>query len=179
MFANEDYRILAGIESHTTYGTFGVRVMIAASQMPSLEDDVIQSVGDKAVRGVFAELAAAAVAVNLDAKTRRTTERGKLLELFDEPIYVEEIPNGYCSDWCCRHLPWFIVTTRIGRFKIGWRKKVISIDWSDSLATKTANEVFPDENVTKDGRLIHAWSYDDGRRYIQSVIASVQTEDAS
>ena len=83
-----------------------------------------------------------------------------------ETIYVEEIPNGYCNRYCCKHLPWFVVTTKVGRITIGWRKRVINIDWEGSAITKKANELFPQEDVTKGDKLIHAWGYEKAKEYI-------------
>lgn len=67
-------------------------------------------------------------------------ERRQLLALFHEPIFVEELPNGYCGRYCCAHRPWFKVTTSVGRIIIGWRKRVISIDWSESTMSPTPGE---------------------------------------
>ena len=64
-------------------------------------------------------------------------------------IFVEEIPNGYCNEPCCSRLPWFIVTTPVGHIKIGWRKRVINIDWTNTLQKKNGHELFPNEDVTK------------------------------
>jgi hypothetical protein len=99
-------------------------------------------------------------------------QRAELVALFDNPDEVEEIPNGYCNQWCCRHLPWFVVTTPVGKIKLGWRKRVISIDWTSTLVEATAEELFPNEKVTKSLRLIHAWGIDDARRYIQTILTS-------
>lgn len=94
----------------------------------------------------------------------------KLLDIFDEIIFSEEIPNEYCSEWCCEHLSWFIVTTKIGRIKIGWRKRVIEICWEDSRNIKTAEELFPNEDVTKFNKSIHAWSIEKAKEYIDKII---------
>ena len=99
-------------------------------------------------------------------------ENKKLLESFQGAIFVEEIPNGYCSDWCCRHLPWFVVTTNIGRFKIGWRKRVIEIDWSETVGTKSGEELFSKESVTVGEKYIHAWNMEDARSYIVEILRS-------
>ena len=99
--------------------------------------------------------------------------RAKLLELFDgHSIFVEEIPNGYCSEWCCKHLPWFVVTTKLGRITIGWRKRVISIEWKDSMIKKTAQELFEKEDVTKWDTGIHAWGYDKAKEYIKILLSN-------
>jgi hypothetical protein len=66
-----------------------------------------------------------------------------------------------------------VVTTNIGRVKIGWRKRVINIDWSDTVVKKKAEELFPEENVTKGGYdnhfYIHAWSYEDAKKYLDRI----------
>jgi len=71
---------------------------------------------------------------------------------------------------CCRHIPWFEVTTRVGVFIIGWRKSVISIDWEGTVGTKNAEELFPTEDVTKNGKSIHAWSYAKAKEYVTTII---------
>jgi len=40
-----------------------------------------------------------------------------------------KLPNGYCGDTCCLHRPWALAETKYGLIKIGWRKRVISIEW--------------------------------------------------
>jgi hypothetical protein len=165
-----EYRLLTSTESAGRYGQFGIKILVA-TELQNLDQESICNAAYAATDGITAAIMQAVVSENPEAQENRCKERADLLGLFEQPIYAEEIPNGYCSQWCCKHLPWFIVTTTVGRFKIGWRKRVISIDWSDSIVRKTAEELFPGENVTKDGRLIHAWSLDDARRYIAAVIA--------
>lgn len=80
-----------------------------------------------------------------------------------QPIYVKEIPNEYFGRLS---EPWLIVTTAIGHIKIGWRKRVIQIDWSQTDLVKTAEDLFPEENVTKDKQMIHAWSYEKAKEYL-------------
>jgi hypothetical protein len=97
-------------------------------------------------------------------------EKAKLISLFDghSPIYVEERPNAYMHD---PMFPWFTITTWIGRFDIGWRKRVIVIDWNATKLETTAEKIFPDEDVTKSGRLIHAYGYEKAQEYINTIFA--------
>ena len=97
------------------------------------------------------------------------------------PIFVEEIPNEYCSRPCCLNRPWFLVTSPIGHIKIGWRKSVINIDWSRSVVKKSGMELFPDENVTRGdarddggGRFIHAGGIDVAIRYLKVLSAAAE-----
>lgn len=98
------------------------------------------------------------------------------------------IPNEYWStgpSWC-------LLTTHRGNIKIGWRKRVINLDWSDAV-NKTiqrtqpssrlerhdhkrqieeklsAETLFPDEKVTKGEAYIHAWSIEDASKYLHKV----------
>ena len=109
-------------------------------------------------------------------------ERADILALFPDPIFVETVPNGYCSRYCCAHKPWFVVTTRAGRIKIGWRKSVIHLEWTDSAVTKKAAEIFPKEEAwpgyetTQYDKVIHAHGYDKAREYIARIIASCDAE---
>lgn len=105
-----------------------------------------------------------------EAETRTNAEQ--ILGCFDKPIYVERLPNGYCSRSCCEHLPWFQVTTRIGRIKIGWRKRVISIDYQETVVQAQAVTLFPERRMTMDGRSLHASDPEDARVVIARIMAA-------
>jgi len=97
-----------------------------------------------------------------------------LLELFsDEKIYIQEISNEYWSSVNLNAIgrPWYLVTTKLGTFKIGWRKRVILIDWITTDITQTADEIFPDEDVTKDEYTIHAWGLEKAQQYINTLLS--------
>jgi hypothetical protein len=99
-------------------------------------------------------------------KDERDREKKNIIDLFDTPIYVEEIPNGYSDSYLN---PWFIITTQKGRIKIGWRKRVINIDWTDSIITMTGYDVTNDE-VTRDKRYMHAYGYEKAREYLNTLL---------
>lgn len=49
--------------------------------------------------------------------------------------------------------PWWLVMTPYGPIKIGYRKRVISINWEDTPTRVIVTE----DNVTKEETLVHAW----------------------
>lgn len=165
------YTTLREVEYRGAGEAFALHIEVAATKLPDLKTDAIQQAAYEAERLVAGEVRAAIKADDANTPVEIARNR-ELVGLFPEPIFVEEIQNGYCSDWCCRHLPWFVVTTTAGRFTIGWRKRVIKIDWSGTRGTKTAKILFPNENVTKGERYIHAWSMEDAQRYISTVLNS-------
>ena len=59
-----------------------------------------------------------------------------------------------------------MVTTQKGRIKLGWRKRVINIDWSESDIDLDGNEIFKDERVTTGDKYVHAWSYEKAIEYL-------------
>jgi hypothetical protein len=163
-----------------TYGALGIKIEIAASALTKEQLMASKRLRDAAYdieRKLKDVLMAESFAVMPEAQERAKDQRTGLLGAFTSAgaIHVEDIPNGYCSDGCCWHLPWFIVTTALGRFKIGWRKSVILLDWSDTKGTKTSEELFQSENVTKDTRYIHAWGYERARAYVDAIVTGVPT----
>jgi len=104
----------------------------------------------------------------------------------DKPKY-DELPNGYCKDECCKHKPWLLFHTVNGDVEIGFRKRVISIEWKDNFkpfdmaifngeqVTKwTANGSFngdikPDTTPKTGCRGIHAWSLKEAIKYLEIV----------
>lgn len=117
-------------------------------------------------------LAEESINLNPESKENAAKEKSEIISLFTgRAIFVEEIPNGYCSDYCCKHLHWFIITTNKGRIKIGWRKRVINIDWSDSIISENAETLFPSEDVTKFDKTIHAWGLEKAKEYIDKLLS--------
>lgn len=176
MFTSDDYHTVYGSEGCGSTGSIGIRIQVASSKLK--DPHQIKAVWDVAYdlgRKLEDELIAAVKAVDPEAQKHRVAERAQIVGLFDQPIYVEEIPNGYCSSGCCRHLPWFRVTTTKGRITLGWRKRVIEIKWDEVPGSKTAAELFASEDVTKGERLIHAWTVEKARAYIAAILSSVPT----
>lgn len=91
-----------------------------------------------------------------------TEERVKeIFNLSDFPIRsLHRIENQYWPqaveyDEIRRDSPWWLVSTEFGLIRIGWRKRVIEIDWSDT-GFKLEDPI--DNSVTHSPTLVHAWS---------------------
>jgi hypothetical protein len=90
-----------------------------------------------------------------------------------EVLSLEQIPNQYwpeCPNYeqIIKNNPWWIITTCHGKIKIGWRKRVISIDWSDCKKKVDHKLITVDEVTCYDG-LIHAWSYGKAVEYLNQL----------
>lgn len=100
---------------------------------------------------------------------KKAEEKEKLLSLFgNNLIFVEEIPNEYdCDSENC----WFRVTTKIGHLKIGWRKRVIYLDYSETILNNIkGTNLFPGEDTTTLDTGIHAWGYEKAKEYINILL---------
>ncbi|MDO5556746.1 MAG: hypothetical protein Q4G05_00660 [Clostridia bacterium] len=105
---------------------------------------------------------------------------------YDKPKY-ELLPNGYCNEECCEHKPWFLFHTKDGDIRIGWRKRVISIEFQEGFKEFDLS-IFNNEDVTKlwvghsvnnntpKGTIfnkgifiIHAWSEEKAIEYLRKV----------
>jgi hypothetical protein len=99
-----------------------------------------------------------------------------------EIISVWKLPNGYWpevlpDDWSdhgqvsvfVRYAelrassPWWLVKTHAGLIKIGWRKRVLNIEWSDT----PIRAIITDDDVTKEPTMVHAWSELKAVEYLQ------------
>ena len=58
--------------------------------------------------------------------------------------------------------PWWLIKTPYGLIEIGWRKRVIHIDWSDTRLRKIITE----DEVSRDEEYVHAWGYDKAVQYL-------------
>ena len=89
----------------------------------------------------------------------------------------ELLPNGYSDADCYSHIPWFLFHTIDGDIIMGWRKRVISIEWQENYKPFDMNELFGTENVTKweEGgkRGIHAYGMEKAEEYLKKVLENV------
>jgi len=92
-------------------------------------------------------------------------EKGK----WGDTLTYELIPNEYCGEACCAHRPWFMFHTPLGDIKIGWRKRVINIEFQDNFRKFDLLKLFAKEDVTKDQNSIHAWGYEKFYEYLKKV----------
>lgn len=85
------------------------------------------------------------------------------------PIGITKITNAYWPmhrdyDEYREANPWWAITVEGGDITIGWRKRVISIDW------KMTNRrgVVTKDDVTKDDTMVHAWSMGKAVEYLRA-----------
>ncbi len=190
--ADMEARWAKGLVNSTDNGKIGVRVQIIIPEELRARllketdwdnKDPIKEVVDSAMydarEGVWAALQRAEMM--LDPKTAEYAEatRQALIKAFEDagcgPIFMEQIPNEYepQSHWSLRS-PWYQVTTRLGHFKVGWRKRVINLDWSKTTV-KMAGDELTDEDITKgqvrssEPYYIHCYGYGKLTEYLKKL----------
>ncbi|MCX6745383.1 MAG: hypothetical protein NTX82_07765 [Candidatus Parcubacteria bacterium] len=106
-------------------------------------------------------------------------ERAAFTEIFRKAGFQQfnltATENCYCDCESCA--PWYFVDTSIGRFLIGWRKRVISISWEglhhynkfDKVLGTKLLKLFTAEDVTKDEIGIHAWGKEKAIEYLSKI----------
>jgi hypothetical protein len=162
------YTIAGGTEVQSSSENYGFRVEIAGLDA-TLEE---KRSFTYAVEEAFSALRLRVAARQPETIAAANATVVQLRRLFLHPVYVEQIPNEYWpkTDPYALTSPWLIVTTQIGRIKLGWRKRVLEIDWIASENEIPAEVLFPAEDVTKVDRTIHAHSYGDAIRYLKVII---------
>jgi hypothetical protein len=169
----DGYKPFGGFEQSSELGSLGMKIFIKIDRELTEEDKKTAW----EIRDLF-ESRVHKETLRLDPKTsdRALIERAEIINLFPSPIFVEEIPNGYCSRYCCAFKPWFVVTTHKGRIKIGWRKRVIHLEWTDSVIKGRAKDIFPKEEAwpgyetTQYDKVIHAHGYEPAAAYIKRLL---------
>jgi hypothetical protein len=86
-----------------------------------------------------------------------------------------ELPNGYWPR--NEHYaqiradnPWWLVQTEIGPIQIGWRKRVISIDWGAcSFGHMPVRGIVTEDDVTKEDTLVHAYTMAKAVEYLTAL----------
>lgn len=169
------YKIASGTESIGQHGILGLKIETYHSAFeydPRNPDHAkLQDALYDAKEKIEQEMIAIAIAS--DPKSAQLTADWKDAFLSSFPpkatVYVEPIPNRYCSRACCRHLPWYRITTIFGVIELGWRKRVASLDWSESGFKARADTLFPFEKVTKGEHSIHADTMEKVKEYLHTL----------
>lgn len=108
---------------------------------------------------------------------RAREERTYFEEVFTKAgfprVNLITIPNEYGpDDPDYTKPPWF--QAQVGQeppLKIGWRKRVINIDWEASK--KNLLNLFDSEDVTKGPDYIHAWTTEKAAEYLAKIIPAI------
>lgn len=77
---------------------------------------------------------------------------------------VFELVNGYVG-WNNGYtaVPWYLFETQHGLIKVGWRKRVISVEW-DTTPLRWVRPADPDVTATE--TMFHAWDYPKLNEYL-------------
>ncbi len=159
--------------------SFGVKISVSHPIMEKMEKrDLPENVRNDIFNAGFTAMVAVKDAILLaqyqldpDIEVLNSQNKKDLSALFTpSSIYVETVPNGYSTIPFYAARPWYVVTTHRGHIKVGWRKRVLNIDWSKSNVKATAHEMFPSEEVTKGEKYIHAWSMAKAQEYVNKIL---------
>lgn len=170
----DDMRMLSGIECHGGNGSFKGSVLIESEKYESLSKETKNHISFRASDHLakIQELIEIEWA-KVNEADKRNNHVAELTELFKsagfETIHVETIDNQYCSEACCYKSPWIIVSTIKGRIKLGWRKRVMNLDWSESDIKAVGTELFKGEETTTGKRYIHCWSKNKAIEYLKKL----------
>lgn len=170
MITEDKYQTASSIESWGSNGETGIRIQVAG--MGILTEEMTRCVGQFTEK-IQDGLNLIRVKNSSEKQSDKAETIRELLGCFPSPIWHREISNRYCSRYCCWHLPWLEVFTTVGPFVIGWRKRVIHLSWDDIPCKQHASELFASEDVTKGPTMIHAWSLERAKQYVETVIESV------
>lgn len=98
------------------------------------------------------------------------TTQTQFRKIFEEAAIdvtkVTPTKNEYCS--CENCAPWYIFETPLGKFKVGWRKRVINLAWEE-LIKELPVRIFSREKVTQGATYIHCWGYDAMLKYLKRI----------
>lgn len=108
--------------------------------------------------------------IPLHRECARVESHCDTLEYFEKIVQEAGVGKHYLTPTMNRYWndknvdPWVVVHTAFGRIEIGWRKRVIQIDWADTK--KNLGELFSKEGVTFAEEFVHAWGRDQAVKFL-------------
>lgn len=167
----KELKLLAGSESYGGNHACNAQVILNSNLFDELskdKQDDMNWAAQKFIEQLRYKIELAHAEENQQEERKASIE--KMKDLFHKAgfdmVYATTIENQYSDHPGYYKDPWLEVTTSKGVIIIGWRKRVINIDWSKSDITKKAEELFPQESSTKGDHYIHAWGYDKAVDYL-------------
>lgn len=89
---------------------------------------------------------------------------------------IWRLENGYWPDsYIALRIanPWWLVKTEIGLIAIGWRKRVLSIDWSET----NVRAIVTEDDATKGDDRVHAYSTAKALEYLSALRKAAGKEE--
>lgn len=199
MMDDSKYVLLSGIESHGGSGSYGVKILVfrppeAQERFNALNaKDYFKSTPEElAIKYMVPDAEKILTFIRkqdrmLDPvvkQSERDTKSSIAKAFGNGAIFMEPMPNGYWrpEDPWSVGAPWYRVTTTVGHFVVGWRKRVLHLEWKDTVLRSrnvkgnavrpvpSGEEVFPKEETTRWETGIHAWGYDKLTEYVQTLL---------
>lgn len=165
-------KLVSRISSVGNFGSIEIEIYVGVSKRELNRKD--QNMINKHCEEIRNSLVDQTFELDENLKIQGEKEKQELIDLFKNHslIFVKEIPNQYEGggfDGYSKHFPWLEITTTKGIFIIGWRKRVIQIDWSQSIIDIEAKNIFSSEDVTMGDKYIHAWGIEKAQEYIDKL----------
>lgn len=158
---------------------FKIEVLITSKALNGIDSKKLEHESSECIHKIIHEIKTQEYKKDENLISKVKEYRSNIDKLFENlSIYKKCIPNEYDpSDPYFSLFEWYLVTTKIGTFKVGTRKRVIVVDWSETDLDICAQELFPLEDVTKEGKYIHAWSWEKAKDYVSHIINSFDSEE--
>ncbi|HKY40729.1 MAG TPA: hypothetical protein VJN18_32565 [Polyangiaceae bacterium] len=104
------------------------------------------------------------------AREERTATEKVFADAGYPRVNLVSTPNQYCPCDSCP--PWYLAQVgELPPIRIGWRKRVIVIDWEATGQQLPA--LFEGEGVTKSATMIHAWGYEKASEYLARLLPAL------
>jgi len=166
----------AYVQSGVADCEYGIRIMISyPGRVAGHTRWECQSAADKIINAMRVDDAL----VSENGAQTKIDNLNELQSLFngrkDKVGFFEEIPNRYGPEGDAWYInqPWYKVHTLFGAMIVGWRKRVINIDWSGMPTVPAGKVLFPEvieEGITVGKDFVHAWSLTKGQEYVNKII---------
>jgi hypothetical protein len=114
--------------------------------------------------------------IKIEAEAKLTLDRLKAIFLLSmiEVKSFHRLPNGYTGDANCPTSPWLLAETKYGLIKIGWRKRVINIEWPVDANVSGKKVLGKDEDwITSFSNGVHAYGYPKAIEYLSKFASLV------
>jgi len=177
----EDTKTVRSIESWGHNGSQGYNHFFGSVQVKCEEFDELSDEEKKNISHKVSQYLESLHEEIMKAHKRQTNPAArinyaeKLASIFEtagfEVPYLKIVDNEYSNSYHYYDQPWVTLYTDKGPIKVGWRKRVIHLEWDQLHINMYADEIFPKEKTTKGPYHIHCWGEDKLSEYAKQLAA--------